>query len=417
MKGDFSRITFDPDRDYSGVLLQQGRVQLDADWNEQGAIVTAALRMLARDLLGPHCGSDHGFRLRPDPDSGGPELSIGVGWYYVDGIRCENRVPITITAQPGYPFGPDDELTKGGIAIGYLDVWERHVTAIEDPSIREVALGGPDTATRARVTWRVRLLRVDHAEVGRRGFRAAQILHRAIPEIGRSFLRARAGSRDEDSGYTGTENQLYRVEIHEGGAGGSATFKWSRDNASVAAPVLASWGGSIRIDPFLLRAGRELQPGDWLEPADDDSALRDGVPPMVRVDSVDRDVLNVSSPGQPPFDPSKHPLVRRWDHGVAGSPERGGAVPLVEDQWIDLEQGVQVWFDEGGSYRTGDYWLIPARTVIADIEWPCDVDGPLARPPAGVRHHVAPLALLRMSKGGRVTELRDLRRVYRTGTH
>jgi hypothetical protein len=201
MRGDFSRITFDPDRDYSGVLLQQGRIQLDADWNEQGAIVTAAIRVLARDLLGAYCGSENGFRLRPHPDGGGREMSIGVGWYYVDGIRCENRVPITITTQPGYPFGPDDE-TKPGIAIGYLDVWERLVTAIEDPSIREVALGGPDTATRTRVSWRVRLLGVDPSEVGRRGFRAGQILHRAVPEIGRSLLRARAGSGDEDSGYT-----------------------------------------------------------------------------------------------------------------------------------------------------------------------------------------------------------------------
>ena len=30
MKGDFSRITFDPKKHYSRVLMQQGRVQLDA---------------------------------------------------------------------------------------------------------------------------------------------------------------------------------------------------------------------------------------------------------------------------------------------------------------------------------------------------------------------------------------------------
>ena len=38
MKGDFSRQTFDPKKHYSAVLMQQGRVQLDADWNEQHAI-------------------------------------------------------------------------------------------------------------------------------------------------------------------------------------------------------------------------------------------------------------------------------------------------------------------------------------------------------------------------------------------
>ena len=35
MKGDFTRSTFDPTKGYSSVRQQQGRVQLDADWNEQ----------------------------------------------------------------------------------------------------------------------------------------------------------------------------------------------------------------------------------------------------------------------------------------------------------------------------------------------------------------------------------------------
>ena len=35
MKGDFTRLTFAPAKHYSSVRQQQGRVQLDADWNEQ----------------------------------------------------------------------------------------------------------------------------------------------------------------------------------------------------------------------------------------------------------------------------------------------------------------------------------------------------------------------------------------------
>jgi hypothetical protein len=34
VKGDFTRFLFDPLKRYVGVLLQQGRVILDADWNE-----------------------------------------------------------------------------------------------------------------------------------------------------------------------------------------------------------------------------------------------------------------------------------------------------------------------------------------------------------------------------------------------
>ena len=35
MTGDYTRFSFDPRKRYSGVLMQQGRVQLDSDWNEE----------------------------------------------------------------------------------------------------------------------------------------------------------------------------------------------------------------------------------------------------------------------------------------------------------------------------------------------------------------------------------------------
>ena len=38
MKADFTRLTFKPEKHYSSVRMQQGRVQLDADWNEQADI-------------------------------------------------------------------------------------------------------------------------------------------------------------------------------------------------------------------------------------------------------------------------------------------------------------------------------------------------------------------------------------------
>ena len=34
MAGDYTRFTFRPEHDHAAVLMQQGRVQLDADWNE-----------------------------------------------------------------------------------------------------------------------------------------------------------------------------------------------------------------------------------------------------------------------------------------------------------------------------------------------------------------------------------------------
>ena len=63
MKGDFTRDTFDRRHQFSRVLLQQGRVLLDADWNEQTSILLHYIRTLATDLIGPHGGPNGGFRI------------------------------------------------------------------------------------------------------------------------------------------------------------------------------------------------------------------------------------------------------------------------------------------------------------------------------------------------------------------
>ena len=54
MKGDFTRETFNKSKHFSRVLMQQGRVLLDADFNEQSAIILHYLRTLAADLFGPY---------------------------------------------------------------------------------------------------------------------------------------------------------------------------------------------------------------------------------------------------------------------------------------------------------------------------------------------------------------------------
>src|ERR1051326_6693879 len=52
MKGDFSRFSYDPQRHYTRVLMQQGRVQTDADWNEQADIVAQRHQKSLRDVIG-----------------------------------------------------------------------------------------------------------------------------------------------------------------------------------------------------------------------------------------------------------------------------------------------------------------------------------------------------------------------------
>ena len=161
MKGDFTRDTFDPRNNYTSVLMQQGRVQVDADWNEQAAIARHQLRTFIADIVGPHGGpradGDGGFKIAVTADG---EMVVGPGRYYVGGLMCENDTAVNYTTQPGYPFDGEptpDQLHAPGESLLYLDVWERHVSSFERPD-REVALDGPDTATRAQLVWQVKVL-------------------------------------------------------------------------------------------------------------------------------------------------------------------------------------------------------------------------------------------------------------------
>jgi hypothetical protein len=77
-----------------------------------------------------------------------------------------------------------------------------------------------------------------------------------------------------------------------------------------------------------------------------------------------------------------------------------------EGGWLNLENGVQIQFPPQtppASYRAGDYWLIPARVATGDVEWPGPVDKPESRPPHGIQHHYAPLWIISVDSGGKVT--------------
>src|SRR5262245_52295638 len=106
MPGDYSRKTFDRKKHYSGVLMQQGRVQLDADWNEQLAIQINRTETETRDVVG-HCGAPigtNGFKI--EAASNGANLTITPGRLYADGLLCElepGDAETTYTSQPHYP--------------------------------------------------------------------------------------------------------------------------------------------------------------------------------------------------------------------------------------------------------------------------------------------------------------------------
>jgi hypothetical protein len=483
MKGDFSRSSFDFKKHYRSVLMQQGRVQMDADWNEQLSIHQHVEQTSMRDAVGPD-GTPFdrgGFRIDAKPD--GSDLLISAGRIYVDGILCENEAPIAYSDQFTADY-PDNTsvakiLSNAGATVGivYLDVWDRHITALEDPQIREVALGGPDTATRAQTVWQVKLVGLPGSSVTvtpaltallasrqtisaalesaeKAGDAAAIAQHRnelaanngaigqliaasglqclmstapwnniVTPADGHLTARVHPGQAATNpcellplGGYQRLENQLYRVEIHDGGAIGKATFKWSRENGS----VVTSWLGQDVLNLKVASTGRDaplgFASGDWVELTDDVHDLLAQPGMMVQIDKAEGDIITVKPPASGTIkftDYPRNPKIRRWDQPDATEVVQ---VPATNSGYIPLEGGVEIQFS-GTNFRSGDYWEIPARTAIADTEiggilWPQDGSGnPLAEPPMGIRHHYSRLALVFLD-AGKLNVLTDCRNLF-----
>lgn len=472
MKGDFTRMTFDPTKHYSRVFEQQGRVQVDSDWNEMNDIHRHFVRTLAADLIGRHGGPGDAFLLGAAKDKDNKDVlrdfTIAPGRYYVDGVLCEND-DFSLNSAQELPPPVSDKLEEGKSYLGYLDVWDRHVTAYEDEDenkigIREVALRGPDTATRSKVVWEVKCRVVDEATIKNLTVDDTKLAYEnfrkvlAETALGDSQLRARAikpKGDDEpclispESKYRGAENQLYRVEIHRPGIGlppgdlsnvridatKLATFKWSRENGSVIFPITKISGEVVTVRDLGRDSRFGLHQDDWVEVVNDDYVLQNRAEPLLQVKEVDRDSLKItlktSVASWIKDDSAKHPYVRRWDMQARELPL--GALTVVEgagdedSNWITLEDGVQIQFQvasnfsgsrSGGAaggpsaatYRTGDYWLIPARVATGDVEWPGPPGHPLPRPPHGVEHVFAPLGIIAIAAGGKVTLTKDLRR-------
>jgi hypothetical protein len=291
MKNDSSRNTFNSKKHFSSVRMQQGRVQVDADWNEACDIITHLANTETLDVIGP-CGGpmhDPAFHIVTDlgqlsteeqklaqnqnPPKGfkPPDFFISAGRYYVDGILCENELLTSYLNQPDLPAAV--ALKDAGLYLVYVDVWQRHLTALDDPSIREIALGGPDTATRAKTVWQVK-----YFSVKGKGNCVTQ-----FPEFekfiaaGDGKLSARTRQEKTSSnpcivppgaGYTGLENQLYRVEVHgsgdafdvtTGGAGTLVTRVPGSDN-QVKFPS-GAWKVDDAVEIFSTKVGSDPMNG------------------------------------------------------------------------------------------------------------------------------------------------------------
>jgi hypothetical protein len=499
---DNSRYTFNPFKDYSSVVMPQGRVQLDADWNEFLAEIARRIQAGTLDTMGraayPLTTPD-AFYISP----GTPYVvNIGLGRMYVDGLLAENHgLPpglwdpaleeLSGVAQPASPaIGPSPAIpftqqpylpaaglglggaakylpTAGGSYVYYLDVWTRAVTWLQDSEIVDSAVG-IDTSGRLQTVWQVRWMSATpqgggaaitcgtaDGDIAYPAQSAGQLTTGVVqnPTSGPCCLTT-------GSGYTGLENQFYRVQIHQGGALGTATFKWSRENASVATSVTGTTtkGNAAGKQATVLTVtslGRDqvlnFSNANWIELLDDNSEL-DGMPDanypggganafgtpglLCQIDYVDP-TTNEIYLVTPPIKDARFTgsslaaavnlRIVRWDQPdtVYSADSTGkqtattyaqtsGDIQTPSDgtTMLVLENGVVATFNVagGGNFLAGDYWTFAART-----DGTLDPPTLTKAPPRGIHHHYTKLSVVTFDGGGNVTNSPDCRTQWGCG--
>jgi hypothetical protein len=358
------------------------------------------MRAAARDF-GWTFGADTGSQAIASQTAGYDRLPRA----YVGGLACTQPRDVLYQDQAD-PNDPPLTTPSGALRkdLVYLDVWREPVTYIEDPDLREIALGGPDTTTRMRVRQRVRV---------------TENWNGVLP----GGDGTGQGTLATEGTYTDRTNRLYLVEVDRAGDIGTATVRWSEDNGSTIQRVIEALPpGSTKVK---VEDASAFQPGDFIlirkEFGDEQHQIA-GIfgntitlqqPTGTQLALLPAGVRNV--PGFTTFALADRPKVQRWN---------AFGVPIVADSndstisaAIDLSRGVKIRLG-GRALRKGDYWTFRTRYLAGDdasgINAAARIETVDFLPPQGVVHHYTPLALLLRDPAAhepdRIKVVRDLRR-------
>jgi hypothetical protein len=423
-------MSYDPSRHWRGVINQQGRVTLEADWNEAAAIAAEDDRAQLVDVIGPSGTPDDGYRVLPVSGSG--DLTVQHGTMYVGGERMVLETDLDHAHQPdwvdwnGDPLWVPPDTPEGTVDEAvYLLLREQEVGAVEDPALLDIALGGPDTSERARIVQRVVRGGTDHPDcAGALGdlettwaamglaFDPASMRLESAASLQVSFQQPPGTATPcepvAQGGYLGAENQLIRVQVASVDQTGVPTLVWGFDNAyflyriAQASPDTA--GGtttltlaSAPVDSFhqpakgqaveVLQAAAELTSSDYV------AATTGIVTSLASAYQPDDQTLVISTALGPQATDSPLLFLRVWQDTIAAS---GGGPFALGDT------GVQVTLNSStGVYHVGDYWQFAVRpgtpTEVSPVYPQRILDAP--QPPDGPRLWACPLAVVAWADG------------------
>ena len=468
MPSDISR-TSDEQR-YDGVVMQQGRVILDRDVNALRQTIDRRIAHDALDIIGP-CGTpDNGFAIGPAPGFSSPvnpplwvpplppaspiaaepyDFSISAGTMYVGGQRAvfpvnvpgQGAVEYSYFDQPNW-LSPLAPATPPNQEFIYLHLFENEVSAVEDPELKDVALGGPDTTQRLDLVKRVKRLDVGSTDCTGARDEAVRIwaalgllfdpqTMRLVPQVALQVSYANPSTATDpcdpiaQGGYLGADNQLIRVQVISGGPTGAPPgIIWGYDNASFLYRAAASPQtpttlvlAQSPVDAFHMpQQGQvvEVLRSAYIidtEPNSTNPQQADTVRCVAEAHGV---ICTLISPYQPDtlslsLDQSlpaeylndSNPLfVRIWQSQIATVAADGTTLYALQNA-DGSQTGVQVALDVGGQGNplpVGAYWMFAVRPSTPQAVYP---ERFLIRPqpPDGPRQWICPLGTIAWSGG------------------
>ncbi|WP_295386949.1 DUF6519 domain-containing protein [uncultured Thiodictyon sp.] len=432
MGSDRARISYNPARQYREVVSQQGRVTLEADVNEAQRLGSEALRRQTLDVVGT-CGTpDDGYAVVL---AGGADFGIGPGTLYLGGWRLCLGQPIAYLSQPDWldwstdPHWADPAAWTGNAAVLLL-CREQEVTAVEDPALREVALGGPDTAARTRLLQRVILAPTKSAHCANAvadidSFWKGQGLS-CDPATGELCSASRlkvtvlstapADSPCDppaQSGYLGADNQLIRVQITAfDSATGQGRLLWGFNNAATIFPCTTPDPSTLRLTARPLGTDQTPRTGQAVQVLRAAADLGEG--------AVAAGLCGVVATLEAPYQPESQrvALPSGLPDDYAATP---GSAPLFLRLWeaelafklddpVELAgTGLAVTLSAAGgtALHIGDFWCVAARPLTPNAVYPQRLLSE-PQPPDGPRQWACPLAILGKA-GTDWTKLADCR--------
>ena len=442
MGSDRARISYNPGQLYRSVVMQQGRVTLEADWNEAQTIASEQVRREALDYVGPTgtWRGDNGYAISLIPKSF--DFTINSGSMYVGGERAYLPETENYSAQPEtdwMDFAQDpDWVTPYGENPGfneyvYLYLREQEVSAVEDSDLKDIALGGPDTAQRTRLIQHI----VRHQTSGTdcpsamadvqanwwtpSGYQLDQTDMRvnSFGQLQVGFVNTVTSSPcspTAQGGYLGADNQLIRVQISSADPA-NPSFVWGYDDASflyevtIASPGSSTTPTTLKLNTAPVDAEHIPQSGQAVElllPAAQlsngqyvaaptgqvfilgSAAFTPGSNTLTLPAGIDTALFGTGPGGNP--NPAQL-YLRVWQGQSAFTP--GTAEPLSNTA-TGVNTGLSVTLtteQSGQSFRTGDYWMFAVRPPSPALIYPERyISAP--QPPDGPREWICPLAVI-----------------------